>query len=46
LLAAGVLVSRPDPAHGRRRLIGLSDETAAKVRTYLTVAIATEPYIA
>lgn len=46
LLAAGVFVSRRDPAHGRRRLLGLSDETAAQVRTYLSVAIATVPYLA
>lgn len=46
LLAAGVFVGAADPAHGRRLLIRLSDDAAEKVRTYLTVAIATVPYLA
>jgi hypothetical protein len=46
LLASGVFVSRPDPVHARRRVLALSAETAAQVRTYLSVAIATVPYIA
>jgi hypothetical protein len=46
LLASGVFVSRPDPAHGRRLLLHLSEDTAEKVRTYLSIAMATIPHIA
>ena len=46
LLDAGVLVSCDDPADGRQRMLCLTAEAAAKVRTSLTVAIATVPYLA
>jgi hypothetical protein len=43
LIEQGVLVAAAD---GRRLMLGVSDEAAAKVRAYLMVAIATVPYVA
>ena len=40
------LTSSPDPAHGRRLLLSLSEDTAEKLRTYLSIAMATVPYLA
>ena len=46
LIEQGVFVTRSDPADGRQLILGLSPEAAGKVRAYLTVAIATVPYLA
>ncbi|HEX8364230.1 MAG TPA: hypothetical protein VF603_02985 [Allosphingosinicella sp.] len=46
LIGRGVFVRRPDRADGRQLVLSLAAEAADKVRAYLTVAIATVPYIA
>jgi hypothetical protein len=46
LIEQGVFVSRSDPADGRQLILGLSEETAERVHTYLCIAIATIPYLA
>jgi hypothetical protein len=46
LLAQGVFVSRTDSADSRQLMLALATDAADKVRAYLTVAIATVPYIA
>lgn len=46
LLSRGVLVSHRDPADARQLVLGLGVEATDKVRAYLTVAIATVPYVA
>lgn len=46
LIEQGVLHTDSDPAQGRRRALSLSPDTTDKVRAYLTVAIATVPYLA
>jgi hypothetical protein len=46
LIAAGVFVSRSDRADGRQLILSLSPEAAERVRAYLSVAMATVPYLA
>ena len=46
LIAQGVFVTRTDRADGRQLILSLSLDAAERVRAYLSVAMATVPYIA
>jgi DNA repair protein RadC len=45
LIEEGLVTVEDHPGDGRLLMLGLSDETAGQVRVYLTVALATVPYV-